>query len=352
MSEELSVREQFEDYDIEEREINVDPKQESTRIDKFIFDKVQNVSRNRVQSLIKAKGVTVNGELVKSNYKIRPNDQIVILLPKNPNVPKTVIPEDIPLDIRYEDEYLMVIYKPPGLVVHPGIGNYTGTLANGLVHYLDQQNIPVLEGNTLDRPGIVHRIDKDTSGLLVLAKEEFTLTHLARQFFNHTVERKYLALVWGDVLNEEGMIDEYIGRNPKDNLKVCVFPERDQGKHAITHYKLIENLYYVSLVECQLETGRTHQIRVHMKHKGHPIFGDTKYGGDRIVKGTVFGKYKQFVHNSFAVCPRQALHARTLGFEHPHTGERLLFEEPMPDDMKNVMDRWRNYLNNRKENVS
>jgi len=347
-----TLEDQFHGYDFFENVIHVDPGQESIRIDKFIFDKMTNISRNRVQLLIRAKGVTVNDENVKANYKVRPLDVIKIIVPKNPEVPKEIEAQDIPLDIRYEDDYLMVVYKPPGMVVHPGVGNYKDTLVNGIKFHLNNQKIPVLEGNSMDRPGIVHRIDKDTSGLLLIAKEAFTMTHLAKQFFDHTIERKYQAIVWGNMESETGTIDEFIGRDPKDNLRMRVFEDRDIGKHAITHFKVLEDLYYVSLIECQLETGRTHQIRVHMKYFNHPIFNDAKYEGNQIRKGTVFGKYKQFVHNCFKICPRQALHAQSLAFIHPHTKEKMSFVCDLPDDMSEVLVKWRSYLDNRKDKVN
>ena len=351
MSELTKLEKIFEGYDFESKVINVDGGQEPVRLDKYLSDKLPKISRNRVQQLIGAGGVLVNDQLFKSNYKVQPKDEIKVQLPKNPDVPKEIVPENIPIDIRYEDDDVLVVYKPPGLVVHPGVGNFTGTLVNGVMHHLQENPPPVMEGNSYDRPGIVHRIDKDTSGLLVLAKNMTAMTHLAKQFFDHTVIRKYQAIVWSNFDELTGTVDEFVGRNPKDELKMCVFKNRDQGKRAITHYKVIEDLYYVSLIECQLETGRTHQIRVHMQHLGHPIFSDNRYGGTHIVKGTVFSKYKQFVHNCFKICGRQALHAKSLGFIHPKTGEQMMFETELPEDMSTVLDKWRAYINSRKEKL-
>ncbi len=333
-----------------EREIIADPGQELLRIDKFLMDRVANVSRTRIQNSLNAEAIKVNGKKVKPNYKVRPLDKIVLIIPKDIGKSEELIPEDIPLDIRYEDEYLMVIHKPAGLVVHPGTGNKSGTLVNGLKFYLDKKDIPVMAGNSLDRPGLVHRIDKDTSGLLVIAKEEFTMTHLGKQFFDHSIERTYQALVWGDIDAGEHTIQGNIGRHPRFRNKMYVFPENDEGKEATTHYSLIENMYYVSLIECRLETGRTHQIRVHMQSLNHPIFNDVKYGGDKIIKGTVFSKYKQFVFNTFKVMPRQALHAKTLAFIHPHTKEKMRFDTELPEEFQAVLARWRNYLSTRKRN--
>jgi len=333
-----------------EREIVADPKQELLRIDKFLMDRVANVSRTRVQNSLRAGAITVNGKQVKPNYKVRPMDKILLVIPKDTSKSEELIAEDIPLDIRYEDEHLMVIHKPAGMVVHPGIGNSSGTLVNALKFYLDKKDIPVMAGNPLNRPGLVHRIDKDTSGLLVIAKEEFAMTHLGKQFFDHSIERTYQALVWGDVDAGDHTIHANIGRHPRFRNRQHVFPDNEEGKDATTHYSLIENMYYVSLIECKLETGRTHQIRVHMQSLHHPIFNDAKYGGDKIVKGTVFSKYKQFVHNTFKVMPRQALHAKTLAFIHPHTNEKMSFDSELPEDFQATLSRWRNYLSTRKRN--
>lgn len=338
------------DKTLTEQIIKVDPKQTPVRLDKFIFDKVQGISRNRIQNSIKRGTVLVNDEPIKSNYKIRPLDVIKLIYEKPVSDSVAPIPQDIPLDIRYEDDDLMVIHKPAGMVVHPGIGNYSGTLVNALAyHYGD---LPVAEGDPNNRLGLVHRIDKGTSGLLVIAKKTDTLTHLAKQFYNHTIYRRYWALVWGEPDPLAGTVTTRIGRNPKDRKKMCVYDEAmEGGKHSITHYKVIEQLYYVSLAEFNLETGRTHQIRVHTSHLGNPIFGDTTYGGDKIMKGTVFSKYKQFVFNLFKVLPRQALHAKSLGFIHPTTGEEMVFHSELPEDFQTVLDKWRKYVNSRKEHL-
>lgn len=327
----------------------VDPKQTPTRLDKFLFDKLEKVSRNRVQNAITDGSVLVNYKTVKSNYKTRPNDLIKIYLPKSDEDREIVKPEDIPLDIRYEDEHLMVVHKPAGLVVHPGTGNWSGTLVNGLAHYMSGAEMPTMDGNPPDRPGLVHRIDKDTSGLLVIAKNKEAMTHLSKQFFDHDIERKYIALVWGQPEPEEGTITGYIGRDFTDRKRMRLYETEGEGKHSITHYKIIEKMYYVTLLECQLETGRTHQIRVHMLSHGHPLFNDSKYDGARIRKGTVFSKYKQFVENAFKLLPRHALHAASLGFIHPATGEKMFFEAEIPEDMMLVLDKWRAYVHSRKE---
>lgn len=327
--------------------ISVDKGQEPMRIDKFLMGRLERVSRNRVQNAIKSSSIRVNDKPIKSNYKVRPLDKISILLPRDPSERHEVLPEDIPLDIVYEDESVLVLNKPAGLVVHPGIGNYTGTLVNALVHHFRRKDLPVMPSNTADRPGLVHRIDKDTTGLMVIAKTDYAMTHLAKQFFDHTVERKYVALVWGNFDEESGTISGHIGRNPSNRFQMKVFEDGEVGKHAITHYKVLEDYYYVSLVECQLETGRTHQIRAHMKHIGHPLFADTKYGGDAIVKGTVYTKYRQYVTNCFKLCPRQCLHAGILGFTHPESGERLRFEIGLPDDMSEVVEKWRGYYSSK-----
>jgi 23S rRNA pseudouridine1911/1915/1917 synthase len=274
---------------------------------------------------------------VKSNYKVKGGDKVKVLF-SHPPYENLLVPEDMPLDIVFEDDILVVVNKPPGMVVHPGHGNYSGTLLNGLLYHFDQ-----LPKNSNERPGLVHRIDKDTSGLLVIAKTEQAMTHLAKQFFDKTSERKYSALVWGDVKEEEGTIEGAIGRHPKNRLQMAVFEDNSQGKEAKTHFKVIERFGYVTLIECQLETGRTHQIRAHLKFIGHTLFNDARYGGDKILKGTSFTKYKQFVENCFALLPRQALHAQTLGFIHPSSGEKMLFETPLPDDFKAALEKWRQY---------
>jgi len=320
----------------------VDPGQESYRIDKFLFNKLEGATRNKLQGAINAGLVLVNGKQVKSNYKIRPQDVIVIYSDMAPESTE-VVAEKLPLNIVFEDADLMVINKPAGIVVHPGKGNYTGTLLNGVAYYLKQTN-PSLTEEALPRFGLVHRIDKNTSGLLVLAKNEKSMRHLAKQFFDHTVKREYRALVWGDVTENNGTIVAHVGRHQRLRKLFEAYPEGEHGKDAITHYSILERLNYVTWIQCRLETGRTHQIRVHMKHLGHPLFNDDFYGGDRIVKGTVYAKYKQFVENCFAICKRQALHAKTLGFIHPSTGETLHFDTEIPDDITEVLEKWRNYI--------
>jgi len=320
---------------------SIDKGQEPYRIDKFLMGRIENATRNKLQQAINAGLVLVNGKEVKQNYKIKPFDQIFIYSDLSPES-TDVVPENIPLNIVHEDNDIIIINKPPGLVVHPGSGNYNGTLLNGIAYHLQQQN-PSVSEETLPRFGLVHRIDKNTSGLLVLAKSDKAMRQLAKQFYDHTVKRRYLALVWGDVQDDEGTIIAHVGRNLRFRKLFEAYPEGDHGKEAITHYKVIERFNYVTLVQCVLETGRTHQIRVHMKHLGHPLFNDDFYGGDKIVKGTIFSKYKQFVDNCFAICPRQALHAKTLGFVHPSTGEEIFFESELPDDMARVIEKWRDY---------
>ncbi len=332
-----------EDKLFEHFNFNVPAGQSPIRIDRYLTDKIENLTRNRIQNVAKAGGVLVNEKPVKSNYKVKPNDEIKIVLPYAP-YENLLIPENIPLNIVYEDEDLVIVNKPSGMVVHPGHGNYSGTLLNALIYHFE--NLPE---NSDNRPGLVHRIDKDTTGLLVVAKNEMALTKLAKQFADKTSTRKYIALVWGDLSEDEGTIEGNLGRNPKNRLQMIVFPEGEQGKHAVTHYKVLERFGYVTLVELQLETGRTHQIRAHMKYIGHPLFNDARYGGDKILKGTTFTKYKQFVENTFKVLPRQALHAKTLGFEHPRTGKIIEFDSEIPDDMQQAIERWRNYAKHRKE---
>ncbi len=334
----------------EHHRIVVDPKQTPIRIDKFLLDRMPKVSRSKIQEAIKLGTIRVNDKEVKSNHKVKPNEIITLVMPKPPADEFQVIPEDIPLDIRYEDDHLMVIHKPAGLVVHPGVGNYSGTLVNGLQFYFQNKNLPVMQGNNPDRPGLVHRIDKGTSGLMVIAKNDYAMKHLAKQFFDHTIERTYWGLIWGELDDDEGTIEGKIGRHDRNRLQMAVYDDDEEGgKHAITHYKVLERLYYVSLVECRLETGRTHQIRVHMKHMGNPLFNDDRYGGDKIIKGTVFTKYKQFVHNCFKIIERPALHARSLGFVHPDTGENMYFEADLPDDFKGALEKWQKYVAGRKE---
>lgn len=316
-----------------------DKGQSMLRIDKFLSVRIEGISRNRIQQAADAGYILVNNAPVKSKYRVKPLDVISIVM-DTPRHELEIIPEDIPLDIVYEDDDLMVINKAPGMVVHPGHGNYTGTLVNAVAFHLKYD-----QGIHLDDPrlGLVHRIDKDTSGLLLVAKTPEAKTHLSVQFYNKTTKRQYVALVWGDVQEDEGRIEGNIGRDPKDRMLMRVFPDGEQGKSAVTHYKVLERFGYVTLVQCRLETGRTHQIRVHMKHIGHTLFNDERYGGDEILRGTHFMKYRQFVYNCFVACPRQCLHAQTLGFVHPRTGEEMFFESPLPNDMEEVIKKWRIY---------
>ncbi len=323
----------------------VDKGQAPIRIDKYLFERIVNASRNRIQKAADAGFVMANGKPVKSNYKIKPQDILTVMMDR-PRYENDIIPEDIPLNIVYEDNDLMVINKLAGLVVHPGCGNYHGTLVNAIAWHLKDN--PLYDPND-PQVGLVHRIDKDTSGLLVVAKTPNAKTHLGLQFFNKTTKRKYNALVWGIMEQDEGTVEGNIARNPKDRMQMAVFSDPEIGKHAVTHYHVLERIGYVTLVECVLETGRTHQIRVHMKHIGHPLFNDERYGGNEILKGTHFSKYKQFVNNCFAICPRQALHAKTLGFVHPRTGEEMFFTSELPEDMVQLLDRWRTYISNREE---
>lgn len=311
--------------------------QEPLRVDKFLMNFIENATRNKIQQAAKKGNIWVNGAIVKQNYKVKAGDEVKVLF-EHPPYEFLLTAENIPLDIVYEDDVLLVVNKAAGMVVHPGHGNYSGTLINALVYHFD--NLPK---NSSERPGLVHRIDKDTSGLLVIAKTESAMTHLAQQFFDKTSEREYVALVWGNVIEDEGTIEGHLARHPKNRLQMTVFPDGDQGKEAITHYKVLERLGYVTLVSCRLETGRTHQIRVHMKHLGHTLFNDERYGGEKILKGTTFTKYKQFVENAFKLLPRQALHAKTLGFEHPVSKEFLRFDSPIPDDMAACILKWRDY---------
>jgi len=311
--------------------------QSSLRVDKFLMSRIENATRNKIQQAAKAGSIHVDGQPVKSNFKVKGGNTVKVLF-THPPYENLLVPEAMELDIVYEDDYLVVLNKEAGLVVHPGHGNYAGTLLNGLLHHFTQ-----LPKNSNDRPGLVHRIDKDTSGLLVVAKTESAMTHLAQQFFEKTSERKYKALVWGDFETDQGTYTGAIGRHPKNRLQMAVFEDNSQGKQAVTHFKVVERFGYVTLVECQLETGRTHQIRAHMKYYGHPLFNDARYGGDAILKGTNFTKYKQFVENCFKILPRQALHAETLGFVHPVTGEKMQFETPIPPDMEEALEKWRHY---------
>ena len=313
------------------------------RVDKYLVAKIDNISRNRVQQAAEAGCIIVNGKAVKSNYRVKPNDVISIVMDR-PRYDNEIIPEDIPLNIVYEDDQVLVVNKPAGFVVHPGCGNYTGTLVNALAYYLkDDPNYDVYD----PRMGLVHRIDKDTSGLLVIAKTPEAKTSLGKQFFNKTTKRQYVAIVWGTFNNESGTVEGNIGRSFKDRLQMTVFPDGDMGKHAVTHYKLLENFAHVAMVRCQLETGRTHQIRVHMKHIGHPLFNDARYGGDKVLRGISSSKYMQFIKNCFEICPRQALHAKTLGFVHPVTHEEMSFDSKIPQDMQQLIEKWRDYTASR-----
>lgn len=325
--------------------VSIDKGQEPLRIDKFLMHRLEGATRNKLQQSINLGMVTVNGKEVKPNYKVKPLDAVVIFSDMSPEE-TDVVPEKMDLNFVYEDEDVMLVNKPAGMVVHPGSGNYSGTLLNGVSYYLKEKN-PALTEDALPRFGMVHRIDKNTSGLLVLAKSDKAMKHLAKQFFDHTISRKYLALVWGDVAADSGTIRAHVGRHQRFRKLFEAYPDGEHGKEAITHYTVLERFGYVTLVECRLETGRTHQIRVHMKHIGHPLFNDDFYGGDKIVKGTVYTKYKQFVDNCFAICKRQALHARTLGFDHPADGRQLLFEAPIPADMTEVIEKWRKYSSKR-----
>lgn len=307
------------------------------RIDKFLMGMVPNATRNKIQNAATSGNIQVNEVAVKSNYKVKPLDVVRVMM-EYPPFENIILPENIPLDIVYEDDALLLINKPPNFVVHPGHGNYTGTLVNALAYHFE--NLPL---NSSERPGLVHRIDKDTSGLLVIAKTEKAMTHLAKQFEAKTSEREYVALVWGNVKEESGTIEGNIARHVKDRMQMQVFADPEIGKHAVTHYKVLERLGYVTLISCKLETGRTHQIRVHLKHIGHTIFNDERYGGNLILKGTTFTKYKQFIDNCFKTLPRQALHAKTLGFEHPTTGEFMRFDTELPADMQECIEKWRGY---------
>ena len=311
--------------------------QEPLRVDKFLMNFIENATRNKIQKAIKNGSVLVNDIVVKSNYKVKPNDAVRVVL-EHPPHENLLVAEDLPINIVYEDEDVIVVNKEPGMVVHPGHGNYSGTLVNGLIHHVE--NLPT---NSNERPGLVHRIDKDTSGLLVVAKNENAMTKLSQQFFDKTTERLYYALVWGNIDQDKGTIEGNIGRHPKNRLQMTVFPDGEDGKHAVTHYTVIERFTYVTLVECKLETGRTHQIRAHFKYIGHTLFNDERYGGDKILKGTTFTKYKQFVDNCFKVLPRQALHAKTLGFIHPKTEKFLRFNSDIPEDFQAAIEKWRNY---------
>jgi len=330
----------------EHHHLIADVGQDSVRIDKFLMDRIPNVSRTRLQNIAKANNLIVNGKPVKSNYKVRAKDDISIVLPY-PIREIKLLPENIPIEIFYEDDELAIVNKPSNMVVHPGYGNYTGTLLNALVYHFEK--LPQ-RPDYFGRPGLVHRLDKHTTGLLVVAKTEHALSFLAKQFFDRTSDRRYYALVWGDVKDDAGTITGNIGRSHKNRKVFQVYPDDEEiGRHAVTHYKVVERFRYVTLVECKLETGRTHQIRVHFNHIGHPLFHDLEYGGDKIIKGTTFTKYKQFIENAFKLLPGQALHAKTLGIIHPTTGKWLHFDSELPQDFTNVLEKWRSYSQNKQE---
>lgn len=345
MSEEINQEpeEDSEEGLYERFKITADSGQALLRIDKFLMDRVPNISRNKIQQCAKEGYLQVNGNAVKSNYKVKPGDEILLLTPEEKREIE-IVPENIPLEIVYEDEEVVVLNKQAGLVVHPGYGNYSGTLVNALAYHLNS----LANFGEHERPGLVHRLDKNTSGLMVVAKTEGALNHLAKQFFNRTTRRAYQALIWGEPSEEEGTIEGHIGRNLRNRKVMDVFPNGEYGKEAITDYKVIKRFHYVSLVECRLRTGRTHQIRAHFKYIGHPLFGDFEYGGDRILKGTTFNKYKQFVNNCFEILPRQALHAKSLGFVHPKTGKPLYFESELPDDLTQVITKWETYTSSQR----
>jgi 23S rRNA pseudouridine1911/1915/1917 synthase len=331
----------------EHHRIVADQGQHLLRVDKFLFNRLEKVSRNKIQVAVRAGNVLVNNQPVKPNYRVKPGDQITLVLPY-PHREYEVLPEEIPIQILYEDEHLIVVNKDAGMVVHPGHGNYTGTLVNALCWHL--KDLPLFQTGEV-RPGLVHRIDKNTSGILVVAKTEMALNRLARQFFERTTRRTYQAVVWGTFEQPEGSVTGNIGRSIRDRLKMQVFPDGESGKPAVTHYRMLENLGHVSLVECRLETGRTHQIRVHMEYIRHPVFNDERYGGDQILRGTVFTKYRQFVENCFNLIPRHALHAKSLGFRHPESGKEMFFEAALPEDMQLLINKWRKYIAERKDNA-
>lgn len=348
MSEENELPEGHDDELLDDEEVQLfehhrivaDKKQGLIRIDKFLTDRLSNVTRNRVQDAIRDEFVLVNEKKIKPNYKIHPGDVITVSFPKPPRDTE-VVPENIPLNIVYEDEHLLVVNKEAGMVVHPAFNNWSGTLVNALTWHF--QSLPEMQGNE-GRPGLVHRIDKDTSGLLVIAKTELAMNSLAKQFFDHSIERTYYALVWGVPEPARGTINVHLGRSLKDRRVTAAFPNAEFGRHAVTHYEVLEDLRYVALVKCNLETGRTHQIRAHMKYLGHPLFNDATYGGDKVLKGTVFTRYRQFVDNCFQLMPRQALHAKSLGFIHPATGKHIQFDSELPEDFHAVIEKWTHYL--------
>lgn len=342
MLEEQEEFEQEEEDLFEHYRFKADPGQEVVRIDKYLIDRLANTSRNKIQNAAKNGNILVNQIAVKPNYKVKPLDEVSIVMPY-PVRELVLIPQDIPIEIIYEDNELAVVYKPSNMVVHPGYGNYTGTLVNALVYHFE--NLPNKIDDYFGRPGLVHRLDKHTTGIMVIAKTEQALTNLAKQFYDRTTERRYHALVWGDLKQDSGTIEGNIGRSLKNRKVMTVFPDGDYGKHAVTHYTVLERFGLVTLIECKLETGRTHQIRAHMKFLGHPLFNDIEYGGDQIVKGTISQKYKAFIENCFALIPGQALHAKTLGFEHPRTKERMQFDSGLPEGFVQILNKWRNYTN-------
>jgi 23S rRNA pseudouridine1911/1915/1917 synthase len=321
--------------------ITADKGQELLRVDKFLQNRLEKTSRSRIQAAADAGNIHVNGKAVKSNYRVKPGDYIAVVFAHPPR-DREIKPENIPLNIVFEDDELIVINKSPGLVVHPGHGNYSGTLVNALMYHF--QHLPLYKNKEMPRPGLVHRLDKNTSGIMILAKTEYSMTHLARQFFERSTKRTYQALVWGDVRENSGTITGHIGRDVRDRKLFTVYPDGDQGRHAVTHYRVLERFGYVTLVECKLETGRTHQIRVHLKYIGHPLFNDDTYGGDKILKGTTFTNYKQFVENCFTILPRHALHAKSLGFMHPVTKKEMYYDSELPEDMMQVLEKWRVYF--------
>jgi len=339
MEEPLDIIEADEQEFFEHFRLTVDKGQGLLRIDKFLMSRLENASRNKIQNAAKAGNIIVNSKAVKQNYRVKPGDVISIVMAQPPREIE-LLPENIPLNVVYEDEHIVVVNKEPGMVVHPGYGNYTGTLVNALLYHFKE--ISAMK-NTDVRPGLVHRIDKNTSGILLIAKNEVVQTRLAKMFFDKTIDRVYNALVWGDVKQDEGTITGNIGRSHKDRKVMAVFVDGSSGKHAVTHYKVLERFNYVTLVECRLETGRTHQIRAHFKHIGHPVFNDDTYGGNRILKGTTFSKYKQFVTNCFDLAPRHCLHAKYLGFKHPVSGKMMSFDSDLPKDMQQLIDKWRKY---------
>ena len=341
MSDNIQEQEQNEEL-FEHHRIEADPGQQPLRIDKFLHDRIANSTRNKIQTAAKNGNILVNDKAVKANYKVKAHDVISIVMPY-PVREIELIAEDIPINIVYEDEDMVMVNKTPNMVVHPGYGNYKGTLVNAMLYHFE--NLPGATKAECPRPGLVHRLDKDTTGIMVLAKNEDALSHLSKQFFDRTINRRYQAIVWGDLKEEEGEIEGYIGRSNKDRKVMGVFDNEEQGKYALTRYKVLERFGYVTLVECKLETGRTHQIRAHFKHIGHPLFNDSTYGGDRVVKGTTFSKYKQFIANCFEICPRQALHAKLLEVDHPKSGKRISVDSELPEDMQNLMAKFRSYVN-------